>query len=434
MIDGPKNLTALDGKDATIPCKAEGAPAPNITWYLNDGQISFSGRIQILEDGGLLIAKVRKTDRGLYSCVRANEAGSVRGEAYLSVMVRTQIVQPPVDAKVILGHVATLNCRVSADSNVPYEVNWYHEDRLIEPLNSHRINVEQDGTLRIAEARASDAGNYACAVKSEGGNDRHSARLAVIELPYAPTHTHAQRVSNAPKTVNVSWTAGFDGNSPIIKYILQYRYVPQKGQIPKDDLNWITALANISASQRSVLLSHLRSSAAYIFRVSAVNSVGEGPTSAASERVILPQEPPSGPPLGLVGSARSSSELMIQWQPPSEEAQNGDILGYVVRYRLFGYHDSPWSYRNVTKPLQRTYLITELITWKDYEVQIAAYNSKGVGSYAPAIKLKTREGVPSAPPTNVRAEAVSSSRVQVWWLPPDPQKINGINQVKIIFD
>ncbi len=43
--------------------------------------------------------------------------------------------------------------------------------------------------------------------------------------------------------------------------------------------------------------------------------------------------------------------------------------------------------------------------------------------------MKTREGVPSAPPTGVRAQAVDSSVVKVWWYPPDPQKINGINQV-----
>ena len=157
------------------------------------------------------------------------------------------------------------------------------------------------------------------------------------------------------------------------------------------------------------MLSHLRSSAAYVFRVSAVNSVGEGPSSLPSERVILPQEPPSAPPQGLVGSARSEAEIMIQWQPPVEESQNGEIMGYIVRYRLYGYHDSPWSFRNVTKPTQRTYLITELITWKDYEIQIAAYNFKGVGSFAPPIKVKTREGVPSASPTDVRAQAIDSS-------------------------
>jgi len=221
---------------------------------------------------------------------------------------------------------------------------------------------------------------------------------------------------------------GFNGNSPIIKYILQYRPVPANGPIPKDDLNWATVMANISSSSRSVQLNNLRSSAAYIFRISAVNSVGEGPQSKPSERVVLPQEPPSGPPLNLVGSARSESEIMIQWQPPAEDSQNGDILGYVVRYRLFGYHDSPWSNRNITKQLQRNYLITELITWKDYEIQIAAYNQKGVGSYSGAIKVKTREGVPSAAPTGIRAQAISSTEVKVWWLPPDPQQINGINQ------
>ena len=28
-------MTALDGKDATIPCEAEGAPSPNVTWFFN---------------------------------------------------------------------------------------------------------------------------------------------------------------------------------------------------------------------------------------------------------------------------------------------------------------------------------------------------------------------------------------------------------------
>jgi hypothetical protein len=35
LVNPPQNLTAWDGKDATIFCKAEGAPAPNITWYFN---------------------------------------------------------------------------------------------------------------------------------------------------------------------------------------------------------------------------------------------------------------------------------------------------------------------------------------------------------------------------------------------------------------
>ena len=45
MVKPPQNLTALDGKDATISCKAQGAPAPNITWFVN-GKTYFSYNIQ----------------------------------------------------------------------------------------------------------------------------------------------------------------------------------------------------------------------------------------------------------------------------------------------------------------------------------------------------------------------------------------------------
>lgn len=137
---------------------------------------------------------------------------------------------------------------------------------------------------------------------------------------------------------------------------------------------------------------------------------------------------PSGPPVGFVGSPRSSSEIITQWQPPLEEHRNGQILGYIIRYRLYGYNDSPWTIRNITNEAQRNYLITDLITWKDYVVQIAAYNNKGVGVFTEGAKIKTKEGVPEAPPVINKVEALNSTSIQIWWKPPNPQKINGINQ------
>lgn len=137
---------------------------------------------------------------------------------------------------------------------------------------------------------------------------------------------------------------------------------------------------------------------------------------------------PSGPPVGFVGSARSSSEIITQWQPPLEEHRNGQILGYIIRYRLYGYNDSPWTTRNITNEAQRNYLIQELITWKDYIVQIAAYNNMGVGVFNEGSKIKTKEGIPEASPVNVKAKPINSTSIRVWWKPPNPQQINGLNQ------
>lgn len=33
-----------------------------------------------------------------------------------------------------------------------------------------------------------------------------------------------------------------------------------------------------------------------------------------------------------------------------------------------------------------------------------------------------------APPTGVRVKAINSTAIRVWWTPPNPQQINGINQ------
>lgn len=84
--------------------------------------------------------------------------------------------------------------------------------------------------LEIQAVRASDVGQYSCEVLSPGGNETRTAKLSVIELPYAPINVKALRLdTETQRAVNVSWTPGFDGNSPIKKYIVQKREVPELG-------------------------------------------------------------------------------------------------------------------------------------------------------------------------------------------------------------
>nr|XP_045601913.1 protein sidekick-like isoform X1 [Procambarus clarkii] len=429
MLLAPANKTVLDGQDATISCRAGGAPQPNVTWLYNDDlELVENGHYQILSSGDLLIAGVNTRDEGKYTCLRSNEAGTASGNAWLAILVKTQISQPPVDTRVILGRVATLQCKVSHAATVAVQVQWFHGNNVIDPEGTPRISVRQDGTLEIQEVRAADVGLYTCVVISSGGNETRSASLEVIELPYAPTSVRAERTPRIPKSVQVSWTPTFDGNSPIIKFIVQKREVPTEGIVDDLGLNWVTVVTNVSATTTEAIVGELRPSTGYQFRVSAVNHVGEGSPSEPSNTVILPQEAPSGPPQGLVGSPRSSTEIMIQWEAPPEDERNGVLLGYMVRYRLWGYKDAQWYYRNITKENQHNYLIGGLIIWKDYEIQVAGYNVKGVGVYSRSIRLKTKEGIPAAPPKNVKATAVSSTSIKVSWKPPDPWMINGINQ------
>lgn len=116
-----------------------------------------------------------------------------------------------MDTRVLLGHTATLQCKISSDPAVPYQLDWFRDkqyvhfitltkklemffSRLINPRGSQRINILQDGMLEIQAVRASDVGHYTCAVRSPGGNDTRSAKLSVIELPFAPTNVKAERL------------------------------------------------------------------------------------------------------------------------------------------------------------------------------------------------------------------------------------------------
>lgn len=96
--------------------------------------------------------------------------------------------------------------------------------------NTQRVVTKEDGSLEIAAVRPSDVGLYICMVSSFGGNETRSARLSVVELPFAPSNVQARRLTEQnQRTVKVSWTPGFDGNSPILKYIVQRREVSEIG-------------------------------------------------------------------------------------------------------------------------------------------------------------------------------------------------------------
>ncbi|CAK9251217.1 unnamed protein product, partial [Sphagnum jensenii] len=247
----------------------------------------------------------------------------------------------------------------------------------------------------------------------------------VIELPHPPTNVRAELNINGG-LVNVSWSPPFDGNSPIVKYIVQMRTVSHTNgnqENADEDLiygahSWTTASMNISASQNYVLLTNLRPAMTYQFRVSAINNVGEGQASApTSPPITLPAQPPNASPIGVVGAPRSSTAIMIQWQPPPTESHNGQLMGYMVRYKLAGYAEhTQWYQHNVTNAAQLSYLLDDLIVWQNYQIQIAVYNEMGVGAYSQSIFVRTKEGRPASQVRQLSAEAINSTAIELFKL------------------
>ncbi|XP_035253841.1 protein sidekick-2-like isoform X1 [Anguilla anguilla] len=419
---GPSDSAVIDGLSVVLRCDTTGAPRPAITWQKGE-RILASGSVQLprfalLESGSLLVNPSHMSDAGAYTCTASNSRGIDEASARLVVLARTRITSPPQDQSVIKGTKAVMACGVTHDPSVTVSYVWEKGGAVLNVGSTPRMRQEADGTLHISQTWSGDIGTYTCRVTSAGGNDSRSAHIRVRQLPHAPENPVAQLSQSEKRAINLSWAEPFDGNSPLIRYILE---------VSENNAPWAALLAGIGPEAGSVTVSRLIPARSYQFRLCAVNDVGKGPFSRETTRLSLPEEPPSAPPQTVIASARTNQSIMIQWQPPPESHQNGPLQGYVVRYCLAGLPVG-YQFRNITNPDQTNLLLEDLIIWTSYEIEVAAYNGAGLGTFSHKVTEWTLQGVPTIPPGNVRAEVVNSTTVHVTWSAPSPQFVNGINQ------
>ncbi|KAM8836507.1 protein sidekick-2 isoform 4-T4 [Spinachia spinachia] len=419
---GPSDSTVIDGMSVILHCETSGAPRPAITWQKGE-RVLASGSVQLprftlLESGSLLISPSHISDAGTYTCMASNSRGIDEASADLVVWARTRITNPPQDQSVIKGTKAIMTCGVTHDRSVTVRHVWEKEGSVVNVQSVPRMRLEADGTLHISQTWSGDIGTYSCRVTSVGGNDSRSAHLRVRQLPHAPENPTALLSASEKRAIDLAWAKPFDGNSPLIRYVLE---------VSENNAPWAILLANIEPKSIAVTVNGLIPARSYQFRLCAVNDVGKGQFSKETERVSLPEEPPSAPTQNVIASGRTNQSIMIQWQPPPESHQNGILRGYTIRYRLTGL---PVDYqtKNISSPDVTNLLLEDLIIWTNYEIEVAAYNGAGLGTFSHKVTEWTLQGVPTIAPGNVQAESVNSTTIRFTWTAPNPQFINGINQ------
>ncbi|KAM7334538.1 hypothetical protein ACRRTK_007858 [Alexandromys fortis] len=419
---GPLDSTVIDGMSVVLACETSGAPRPAITWQKGE-RILASGSVQLprftlLESGSLLISPTHISDAGTYTCLATNSRGVDEASADLVVWARTRITKPPQDQSVIKGTQASMVCGVTHDPRVTVRYVWEKDGATLAVETNPRIRLDRNGSLHISQTWSGDIGTYTCRVLSAGGNDSRNAHLRVRQLPHAPEHPVATLSAVERRAINLTWAKPFDGNSPLMRYILE---------MSENNAPWTILLASVDPEATSVMVKGLVPARSYQFRLCAVNDVGKGQFSKDTERVSLPEEPPTAPPQNVIASGRTNQSIMIQWQPPPESHQNGILKGYIIRYCLAGLPVG-YQFKNITDADVNNLLLEDLIIWTNYEIEVAAYNSAGLGVYSSKVTEWTLQGVPTVPPGNVHAEATNSTTIRFTWNAPSPQFINGINQ------
>uniref|UniRef100_A0A8C9NY21 Ig-like domain-containing protein n=1 Tax=Serinus canaria TaxID=9135 RepID=A0A8C9NY21_SERCA len=193
IVEHPTDVLVSKGEPATLSCKAEGRPAPEVEWY-KDGERVETDREDprshrtLLPGGSLFFLRILhgrrgKPDEGVYVCVARNYLGEATSRnASLEVAVlRDDFRQPPGDVVVAAGEPAVLEC-VPPRGHPEPSVSWKKNGVRVSDKDE-RLTI-RGGKLMVASTHKSDAGVYVCvATNVVGERDSEPAELVVFERP-----------------------------------------------------------------------------------------------------------------------------------------------------------------------------------------------------------------------------------------------------------
>ncbi|XP_042237783.1 Down syndrome cell adhesion molecule-like protein Dscam2 isoform X22 [Homarus americanus] len=429
------------GSDARLECKADGFPRPSLGWKKAAGRTPGDYRdlsvnnpnVKVTDDGTLQIGNIQKSHEGYYLCEANNGIG-----AGLSTVIYVRVQAPPQfkiqyrNQTASRGDDAVLECE--AEGETPIGILWSKNKHSIDPANEPRYTIREEmrgggvhSSLSIKTTDRSDSAVYTCVATNAFGSADTNINLIIQEHPEQPNSLKV--LDKSGRSVELSWTPPYDGNSPITRYIVEYKLSRR---------NWETdgERMMVPGDQNMAAVLDLRPATTYHLRIVARNEIGDSDPSD-TVTIITAEEAPSGPPRDLKVEAVDQSSLRVTWKQPLKEEWNGDIQGYQVGYRLAASNNS-YVYETVefSKEMGKEHhlVISKLKVYTEYAVVVSAFNKIGQGPKTDEIRAYTAEGTPQQPPQDVTCTTLTSQTIRVSWSSPPLETVQGvIKGYKVIY-
>ncbi|KAI1891598.1 hypothetical protein AGOR_G00145430 [Albula goreensis] len=408
---GPQLKVVERTRTATMLCAASGTPDPEITWFKDFLPIdpnASNGRIKQLRSGALQIENSEETDQGKYECVASNIEG-VRYSSPANLYVRVRRVPPrfsilPTNHEIMPGGSVNITC-VAVGSPMPY-VKWM--------LNSEDLTPEDEmpvGRNVLELTSVHESANYTCVAMSSLGIIEAVAQIIVKSLPKPPGTPMVTETTAT--SVTITWDSG--NPDPVTYYIIQYR--------AKSPNSKFDTVADITTTRYSI--GGLYPNTEYEIRVSAFNTIGQGPPSEPVE-ARTGEQAPASPPRNIHTRILSPNSMLVQWEEPEEP--NGQIKGYRIYYTMDANQPvNQWQVHNVQDSILTT--IGSLTTSETYTIRVLAFTSVGDGPFSDPIQVKVLEDVPGQP-TKFQVGAVSDTSIELTW---EPAYDKGITNYELHF-
>ncbi|XP_022246172.1 Down syndrome cell adhesion molecule homolog isoform X3 [Limulus polyphemus] len=410
----PKNQVANNGETVVFSCTAYGFPTPNIQWWRiieNEKVLPLSSSGQPLKDNGgvLIIEELTEADDGLFRCDVSNGIGDLSAVVTLKVKVPARFEEKFDVKRIHRGDSAKLECDARGDN--PMTITWNKDNIRLSRVDTSRYQIFDRTTeggmlseIQVHGVDRSDNGLFTCLAKNTYGEDQRTIKMIVLEPPSAPSDVRVDQAWS--RSISVTWTVPYSGNSPVNKYLIQY----WRNQGAPHRLEEVT----VSSAQTSTILRELQPGTSYVVRVIAENNVGKG-TPSENRRFLTKEEEPSAPPTDVQVEARGAGTFHIKWKAPSKDHWNGQLKGYYVGYKEKASTDS-YSYKLVpfSEGLAEEYLLRHLLKNTEYGIVVRAFNDAGTGPESQEILKRTKDSDPPPPPS-LWVSAQSETTITINW-------------------
>ncbi|XP_064869699.1 receptor-type tyrosine-protein phosphatase S-like isoform X2 [Oncorhynchus nerka] len=395
---GPQLKVVERTRMATMLCAASGIPDPEISWFKDFLPIepsSSQGRIKQLRSGALQIENSEELDQGKYECVATNSQG-VRYSSPANLYVRVRRVPPrfsilPSNHEIMPSGSINITC-VAVGSPMPY-VKWMLGSEDLTPEDEMPVgrNVLELNGIR-------ESANYTCVAMSSLGVIKATAQVSVKTLPKPPGTPIVTETTAT--SVTITWDSG--NPDPVSYYIIQYR-----AKAPDSKYETVDSITTTRYS-----IGGLYPNTEYEIRVSAVNSIGQGPSSTRVE-ARTGEQAPASPPRNVQARIISKNTVMVRWEEPEEP--NGQVKGYRVYYTMDPSQPmSLWQIHNVQDSTITS--IQSLVPSETYTVRVLAFTSVGDGPFSDPVHVKVLPGVPGQP-GKFKVGKVTETSIELTWEP-----------------
>nr|XP_033776017.1 immunoglobulin superfamily DCC subclass member 4 isoform X6 [Geotrypetes seraphini] len=396
ITQAPETISRTRASTVRFVCRAEGEPAPAVSWLRNGVPLSANGRMKIQPGGSLVINQIGLEDGGYYQCLAESSLGTVCATARLFVIVREGLPSAP-------QHVTAVPL-----SSTSVAVSWQRPEQNSQQIIGFSLHYQKaagadnieyqfavnNDTLEFPVRDLDPSTDYIFYVVaySQLGASRPSASAVVQTQEDVPAAAPQLSLSStAHGDIQATWVplSSELSNGKIIKYKVEYCPLQE-------------APGTLYEVKLVAFTKHSDGHAA----------VWKGQTQSAADPQVKKELPL--PPAHVQAESNSSTSMWLRWKKP--DLSSTKIVRYIVRC-------SPWGMKNASlvtyyASTEEALLIGGLNPYTKYEFAVRSDAVGTEGPFGSTVERFTLPDRPATPPSDVQLIGTGQTWAQLRWQPP----------------